>query len=483
MLFKDCKTSKFILWGIWLTFIALSLFIAPFHEPWADEIQAFLIARDADWRTIFVEIPYQEGQPVLWHMLLKLLLFIFGDSLNITYVSISIMAITVWLMLFKLEIPLIYKLLLPFGQFFLYQYNIIARNYCLTYLAFVLLAVFYQKRFQSLWGYALTLLLLAESTSLLAPVAAVLGGFWLWELYFHSAGNPKKYILPVCLLVVGGLSILWQILPLNRTSYELRRTTFGFSFYRALVDIPEAFFAGPNILFNFLFLTLFVFYSIKAVTRIDFYIYIKNNMQMIILMVIIWILFMTVYALSLPMFYHQGLIWGLFLATAYMFFPNDINGNKHYLVLICAFMQIYWGGLSIVYDIKNDYSSQYRTLNFLKEHNLLAHKIQMIGYHTLPLQALLRRDNLYISDDTPLFWCWNPEDMAEKNNPQKLLDKHYPIVVLDELEIAKCDLSYYENNDVFDKQRFFAASVYKGHLLFEHSVRLYISRPLLTDKN
>ena len=77
---------------IWFCFTAFSLYIAPFHEIWADEVQAFLIARDASFSEILTVIPHQEGQPVLWHLLLKLLIAIFGEELNITYVSIVVMS-------------------------------------------------------------------------------------------------------------------------------------------------------------------------------------------------------------------------------------------------------------------------------------------------------------------------------------------------------------------------------------------------------
>ena len=166
---------------IWIVFVALSLFIAPYHELWADEVQAFLIARDAPISDIISQIPHQEGHPSLWHLLLKGLIFLFGDNLNITYVSISIMSLTVAIFLFCYNIPIIYKILIPFGHYFLYQYNIISRNYCLVYLALVLLGCLYPLRHKYIWGYTLTLLFLAETSSLFSPIAAILGIFWLYE--------------------------------------------------------------------------------------------------------------------------------------------------------------------------------------------------------------------------------------------------------------------------------------------------------------
>ena len=150
---------------IWSVFVALSLFIAPYHEIWADEVQAFLIARDASFTDIISIIPNQEGQPSLWHLLLKLLIGLFGENLNITFVSITIMSLAVGIFLFGYQVPLIYKILIPFGHYFLYQYNIISRNYCLAYLALAILGYIYPLRHKYIWRYAFTLLLLAESTS------------------------------------------------------------------------------------------------------------------------------------------------------------------------------------------------------------------------------------------------------------------------------------------------------------------------------
>ena len=43
-----------------------------FHEPWFDEIQAYLIARDASVHDILFHLPHYEGHPPLWHLLLMI---------------------------------------------------------------------------------------------------------------------------------------------------------------------------------------------------------------------------------------------------------------------------------------------------------------------------------------------------------------------------------------------------------------------------
>jgi len=41
-----------------------------FHEPWFDEVQAWMIARCATIKELLTVIPHYEGHPPLWHMIL-----------------------------------------------------------------------------------------------------------------------------------------------------------------------------------------------------------------------------------------------------------------------------------------------------------------------------------------------------------------------------------------------------------------------------
>src|SRR4030065_1367587 len=52
-----------------LLYSAIQVVLLIHHEPWEDEAQAWLIARDLDIVSIFKQMAY-EGSPALWHMLL-----------------------------------------------------------------------------------------------------------------------------------------------------------------------------------------------------------------------------------------------------------------------------------------------------------------------------------------------------------------------------------------------------------------------------
>ena len=470
---------KIICGLIGVIFVLLSLYIAPYHELWADEVQAFLIARDAPFADIVSIIPHQEGQPALWHLLLKGLIFLFGENLNITYVSITIMALTVSIFLFGYQVPLFYKILIPFGHYFLYQYNIISRNYCLAYLALAILGYLYPLRHKHIWCYAFALLLLAESTSFYAPVAAVLGGLWFYEAFYTPKVCLKNYYAPFLGLCGFGLLFLWQILPINTAQYNIRIDDIKNYPYNVIAHFPEAFFAGENIILNLLFLFVFAWLAIKFVAMPDFSEKIKKHKKTIGDIIFIWTIFIAVYFTVRPMFYHQGLIWGLFLCSVYMFFPNYIGRRCHYLFIACLLMQIYWSFVSISFDIKHPYSAQLEVMQILQKQNLLQRKIQTIGFHTLPLQTLLSRENLCLSSDTPLYWQWTQDDLKLRYaDIQKMVDEHHDILVVDAFEAPRIDLSYYENPDVFYIYKIPAAAVYKGYLFYEQGLYLYIKKSL-----
>lgn len=59
-----------------LVWLALTVSLGLSHEPFADEAQSFLIARDTGIAELLSTTARTEGTPVLWHLWLKLLLFV-----------------------------------------------------------------------------------------------------------------------------------------------------------------------------------------------------------------------------------------------------------------------------------------------------------------------------------------------------------------------------------------------------------------------
>lgn len=119
-------------WIALLLYSAVVLFTVHFHEKWADEAQAWLLARDLSLKTLwFHELRY-EGSPGLWHTILWVAQRVFHASYNsMSYIGVAFAIVGVSLLIFTAPFPFYVRWPLAFTYVLLYQYAVIARPYCL----------------------------------------------------------------------------------------------------------------------------------------------------------------------------------------------------------------------------------------------------------------------------------------------------------------------------------------------------------------
>lgn len=171
-----------------LFYAAAHLGMTVVHEPFFDEAEAWQIARCVSFRTLFLETTHYEGHPPLWH----LILMPFAKAgapyeLSLTLVSLAFMGTAVFLILRYAPFPRLVRLLLPFTYFFFYQYGVISRVYCVMTLAFVLLAMAYQRRNERPGRYTAVLILMCLTLAYGLVIAGGLAIVWLWEI-----GNESR---------------------------------------------------------------------------------------------------------------------------------------------------------------------------------------------------------------------------------------------------------------------------------------------------
>jgi hypothetical protein len=124
---------------------AVVLWTVGYHEKWADEAQAWLLARDLDLKTLwFHELRY-EGSPGLWHTILYLAQHVFHmryDSLGYLGAAFAIAGAAV--LIFWAPFPRYIRWPLAFTYVMVYQYAVIARPYTLLPLLCFLAAIFFK---------------------------------------------------------------------------------------------------------------------------------------------------------------------------------------------------------------------------------------------------------------------------------------------------------------------------------------------------
>ncbi|MFC2084973.1 hypothetical protein ACFLS9_07950 [Bacteroidota bacterium] len=207
------KINKLISWKIpvIIFYSVLVLFTVFHHEPWRDEAQAWLIARDIPLFSIFTQMGY-EGSPALWHIILtpfvKSGLPYITENLLHALVAIFIVIIFIY----KSPLPIFTKILFVFSYFMAYEYAVIARSYNLSILLLFLIATYYGKRFESPVRHAIFIFLLYNTNVHSFFIASSLLIVFVYEGYINKYFTYKFYGT-VSLIVLGALTAFFQILP------------------------------------------------------------------------------------------------------------------------------------------------------------------------------------------------------------------------------------------------------------------------------
>ena len=194
--------------GLWIAYVVAVLPMIWLHEPWADEAQAWLLARDAGPLELVTTWTHYEGTPGLWSLLLMPLAKSGCPATCMTVVAVAAAATATGLWLWRFPGPRILGALAPFSFFLFFQYAVVARNYVLLApLIFSWLAVTGAKRERPLveWGL---LALLAQVSLHGALISACLGVARACELAVRG-----RLPVPAVLLPVSVAAAIAQVVP------------------------------------------------------------------------------------------------------------------------------------------------------------------------------------------------------------------------------------------------------------------------------
>jgi hypothetical protein len=216
------KKDNSVIWAVLvlLLYSALNIIVLIHHEPWEDEAQAWLIARDLDIISIFKQMGY-EGTPALWHMLLvpfaKAGLPYMSEF--ILHLIIAITAVTV----FVLYAPFsrLTKVLFIFSYYMAYEYSIIARSYSLSILLLFLIAALYVKRFEHPIRYSILIFLLFNTNVHSFFIASSLTILFAWELRKNKERAGLSRIAVLVMLTGGLLTFLQLLSPPDNIHYGI----------------------------------------------------------------------------------------------------------------------------------------------------------------------------------------------------------------------------------------------------------------------
>ena len=251
------EDKKILAYGIVLLYFCLLCFTSYYHEPWHDEGQAWLIARDDSLWHLLTYTTHLEGHPPLWHLFLMPFAKV-GVPFEVGLKSVNILFCTgaIWLLTVKSPLPWYWRFFLPFTYFFFYQFGVINRTYSLLMFAMMLAAYYYPQKLQKPFCLAGSLILLSGSQAYGMMIACGIACAWFLDIVNELRTKGCKITIsrlwqePACkaLLLLFVVASFWALtmVPFHNTAFTNLQNTHRGSF---LQNLFFCFFVMPAQLF------------------------------------------------------------------------------------------------------------------------------------------------------------------------------------------------------------------------------------------
>jgi hypothetical protein len=192
-----------------------------YHEPWADEAQAWLIARDSGFIDLFAKRLHYEGTPGLWHLWLWIMCRLHVSFTGMHWITVLTSIAAMYLLLRYSPLPPLVRALLPFCFSFVFLTAIIARNYSLApLLTFAACGVLTGKKERPIL-FALFLGLLANTSSLAFLLALGLLPLYVVFRDGHVFQQRRDLVFAGTLVVVLMAFAAYTALPAPDMTYGI----------------------------------------------------------------------------------------------------------------------------------------------------------------------------------------------------------------------------------------------------------------------
>ncbi len=231
---------------VWVCFTVLVLCVVHRHEPFSDEAQSWLLARDCSFFEMLFRRMHYEGSPALWHGILWALVRIGAPFRSLSYLSALLASLSALLVLYFAPFPAWLRGLFVFGYYPAYQYAVVARSYCLNVLLVALAAIFYPTRESKPQRYCLILAALANANAFGFVVAVVLFLEFALTAWKSRATPAKQYLIAGIIFAVAALLAVAQASPAADVSFPpYHRITLAGVVTTLVVQIVRAFVEFP----------------------------------------------------------------------------------------------------------------------------------------------------------------------------------------------------------------------------------------------
>lgn len=400
-------------------YLIISAFGLYYHALWLDEAQHFLIGRDSDsLGSLYYNMRY-DGHPRLWDALLYMVTHYITTGyagLQVLHLLISTSAMFVFLR--YAPFALVTKIIIISGYYFLFEYNLISRNYALGILFLFIVCTLLRDpvRHQLLIGVMLVLLC---NTHLFFAFAAI-GIFICLLPAFTREKNRRNagFFLFTALFLAGVVSAIIQTrTPAEDNCYQVRPGEWlsvkNLSF--AATGLVKGWLPIPRIP-NERFWNTFWVDTVAIPVRIILFVFflffpallLRKHMRALLFYyssLSLLFAFLVVTQISATRYF--GMAYVLFLAACWMagnvFSMENMPGRAGVKTLFRVSLysilsiQVVISVYALVQDFTRPFSESDNTVRYIRTHQLVDQAIVVDGYNAGPvLSAYLGKKVFYL---------------------------------------------------------------------------------------
>jgi len=374
-----------VLWGVFILYVIVLSFTIAHHELWGDEIHSWNIAKASTSFSDLISNTRYEGHPPLWYTILW---SISKLTHNVDYIQLTqliIASLVVFLVMFFSPFPLITRILIPFGYFFLFEYGVLSRNYAIGVLLAFCICIILHKNFKyKLPVYYVLLFLMSNTHPLGLHLACCL------HLYFLllNSEQKKKTSAIISHILLGAfvlLPSLYFIFPPPDSSLNIhfwmsrwnikQLTALIQRLLYAFVPVPAWWkynFWNTQFLLeaqrNYPILKFIKIIVLLSLFGMFFSILKKNKKSLIFFAANLFLSFIVSVFVPLVSARYSGFLFIGFIVAYWLYCSETpVSRNNKWLVNILLVIQLAGGAFAVVKDIQLPFSNGYRVKELLNQ--------------------------------------------------------------------------------------------------------------------
>ena len=429
-----------VLWAVYILYILVQGYAMAHHELWGDEIHSWNIAKGSAGFFELISNTRYEGHPPVWYIVLW---SISKFTHNLAYVQLvqSIIADgVVFILLFFSPFPLITRILIPFGYYFMFEYAVLSRNYAIGLLLAFSICSILRKDFKHKILVYYGLLFLLSNVHLLAAILGCSLHVYFLLLNMERKKKTSFLVLHILLGVLLFLPCLYFVTPppdsLTNAGFWFKR--WGIQQFAMIVQAPLRAFIPIPAWWNYHFwntqflleahsryhLLKFIdpFVSL-ALAGLMAYLLKANKKCLIFFATNLLLTGIIGIVFPLSTARYAGFLFISFIAAYWLFCYETPTGRRNgWIIHILLIVQIIGGIFAVVEDIRFPFSLAYKANEVYQEVD--PHERTVTDYWSINAISAFIDKPFYCIDiqKTKSFLFWDHDIIKAETDPHAYTD-------------------------------------------------------------